>query len=121
MNTKEYSKSNSAYIKPGESSPFTATINDVIESADFNKNPCLVLDLSNETKIQLKNYQVKELENLFSEETDNWIGKNISVTIGETLYNETAYPKFVFGAADQSRAPQAEVPPTPTTNDLPFG
>ena len=119
MNTKEYSKSNSAYIKPGESSPFTATINDVIESTDFNTNPCLVLDLSNETKIQLKNYQVKELENLFSEETDNWIGKNISVTIGETLYNETAYPKFVFGAADMQPTP-VEVPPTPTTDDLPF-
>ena len=116
MDSREYSKSNSAYIKPGETEPFTATITDVIDSVDFNKKPCFVIELNNEKKIQLKNYQAKELEDMFGYDTDKWLNKNVSIGIGETTYNETTFPKFVFTAADQSRQPQAETPPVPDTN-----
>jgi hypothetical protein len=123
MNTKDYYKSTSAYIKASETSPFTATITDVIESVDFHKKPCLVIVLSNDTKISLTYFTNNSMEKLYGTETDNWIGKNISVTTDDGISEKTgdSYHFFKIEAADQSRPPQAEVPPIPDLDDLPFG
>ena len=116
MDTTNYAQGGSSYLKAADTQPFTTTINDVIESVDYNKNQCLVLD-TEQGKITLKWYHVKELQDIFGTDSDKWIGKNVHINKGVISHNGTDYDKFIF---EQVKTPQEEVPPTPQTNDLPF-
>lgn len=123
MDATKFSKGNSSYLKAGETNPFNATITDVIESVDFNKKDCLVIELNNDKKIQLKPKNAEQLIDLFGTDTDGWKNNNVMVSIGTTLYNEKEFAVFVFESyqAPGATKPQTENPPQANLNVDPLG
>ena len=123
MDATKFSNGNSSYLKATECNPFSATITDVIESVDFNKKDCLVVQLNDDKKIQLKPKNVEQLIDLFGTDTDGWKGNNVMVNIGITLYNEKEFAVFVFESysAPGASTPQAETPPIANLDVDPLG
>ena len=119
MDATKFSKGNSSYLKAPECNPFNATITDVIESVDFNKKDCLVIQLNNDKKIQLKPKNAEQLIDLFGTDTEGWKGNNVMVNIGITLYNEKEFAVFVFESYSGSKENYQEKYNPPVINDPP--
>ena len=123
MNAREFA---GGYIKASElNSPLNARILDVSEGTDFNNNRCLVLSLNEGGKMQLKVRDVNAMIALFGDQTENWLGKAITLTTADDVFDGRSYKKFVISEyqptqqAEMSQAPQAGVPQAPPTPKMP--
>ena len=128
MNINEYTTGGGTYLKPAETEEFDTVISSVLADTDFNGNNCVTLEVE-EGKLQLKWYQVKELKELFGDESDDWVGKSIHVGLDEVKTKEGTFPKFVYSNSEAvitkaDVTTEVETPPVADikggTDSLPF-
>lgn len=119
-----------SYLKASMADEVTVVrILGVEEGTDYNGNGCLILNLNDEKKWQLKTRDVNALVGLFGKDSDNWLEKAITLTIDEGDYEGDPYKFFVINPYKkgdiQDRQPvKTEAPPvadlSTEDDDLPF-
>ena len=117
-----------SYLKAANVDTLHCRILEVEEGVDYNEKPCLILNLNDDQKWQLKARDVNALVALFGNDSDNWIGQAITLTTEEADYNGTPYKKFVISKyvapAKKAAASKVADPVAPNMNmdddDLPF-
>ena len=118
MNINEYTTGGGTYLKPAETEEFDTVISSVLADTDFNGNNCVTLEVE-EGKLQLKWYQVKELKELFGDESDEWVGKSIHVGLDEVKTKEGTFPKFTYSAGESDVATEPIEVNTPVEVNAP--
>jgi len=90
------------YLKPADiTEPSSMKIESVLESVDYNNNPCLVLLFEDGRKLQLNKTNVGKLKEIFkSSDTDDWENKEIGISPGTYEFEGKTGPTIVVTASD---------------------